>query len=73
MENKFSPQAKLKAVLFEKKTSCAEIARKIGKSHAYVYLVSVGKRKGEIVRRAFTEILGLEPNFWDEMDKVYKR
>lgn len=73
MEIKLSPQAKLKVLLYEKKTSCAEIARQIGKSPVYVYLVSVGRRRGATVRQAISEILGLDPSFWEEMDRVYKR
>lgn len=59
--------------MYDHNTSFAEIGRKLGVTRAFVCLVAKGKKKSKRVRAAISETIGLPDNFWDEMDKIYKR
>jgi len=70
--NKLSPPAKIKALLYDKGTSAAEIGRKLMVSRVAVHLVINGKGNSARIRETVSRILDLEPDFWIGMDRWLK-
>jgi DNA-binding transcriptional regulator LsrR (DeoR family) len=72
MDNKLSPTAKIKALMYDAKINAADIGRELNVSRVFVHLTIKGVKRGERVREVLSKKLDLSPDFWNEMDRWRK-
>lgn len=59
---------KIKAALALMDISCAEIGRKTGLTRAAIQYIVVGRNKTPRLRELISELLGLPPSVWQDLD-----